>query len=70
MYGCRYEFVDYGTGAYLECVYHPLAQYNSVEEIERNYAWPSTQWFDYSEIPDMIKGQEAFPIEEAAPSHS
>ena len=53
--------MDYGTGAYLECVYHPLAQYNSVEEIERNYTWPSTQWFDYSVIPDMTKGKEAFP---------
>jgi uroporphyrinogen decarboxylase len=43
-------------------VYHPLAQYDSVEEIERNYTWPSTQWFDYSLVPDMIKGKEAFPV--------
>jgi uroporphyrinogen decarboxylase len=27
MHGCKYEVVDYGTGVYLECVYHPLAQY-------------------------------------------
>lgn len=63
MYGCRYEFVDYGTGAYLECVYHPLAQYNSAEDIEHNYTWPSTQWFDYSVIPNMLKGKETFPIQ-------
>jgi len=62
MYGCRYEKVDYGTGVYSECVYHPLAQYNSIEEIERNYTWPTADWFDYSVIPDQIKGKEMYPI--------
>jgi uroporphyrinogen decarboxylase len=62
MYGCRYEKVDYGTGVYSECVYHPLAQYSSIEEIERNYTWPSADWFDYSVIPDQIKGKEMYPI--------
>ncbi len=62
MYGCRYEDVDYGTGVYSECVYHPLAQYNTVEEIERNYTWPTADWFDYSVIPGQIKGKEAYPV--------
>ena len=62
MYGCRYENVNYGTGVYSECVYHPLAQYNSIEEIERNYTWPTADWFDYSVIPDQIKGKEMYPI--------
>ncbi|MCD6506109.1 uroporphyrinogen-III decarboxylase-like protein [Candidatus Poribacteria bacterium] len=62
MYGCRYEKVNYGTGVYSECVYHPLAQYNSIEEIERNYTWPTADWFDYSVIPDQIKGREMYPI--------
>jgi len=63
MHGCRYEDVDYGTGVYPECVYHPLAGYNSVEEIERNYTWPSTDWFDYSVLPPQIKGREMYPIQ-------
>jgi uroporphyrinogen decarboxylase len=62
MYGCRFEDVDYGTGVYSECVTHPLAQYDSVEEIARNYTWPTPDWFDYSVIPDQIKGKEMYPI--------
>jgi len=62
MYGCRYEDVDYGSGVYSECVFHPLAQYDSVEAIEHNYIWPTADWFDYSVIPDQIKGKEEYPI--------
>ena len=37
VFGCRYKKVSYGTGVYRECIYHPLAKYKTVEEIERNY---------------------------------
>ncbi|MBC7319738.1 uroporphyrinogen-III decarboxylase-like protein [bacterium] len=63
MYGCKYRDVDYGTGVYSECVYHPLAKYETVEEIEKNYVWPTVDWFDYSVIPDQIKGKEEYPIQ-------
>jgi len=63
VYGCRYKDVDYGTGVYSECVYHPLAQYNSIEEVEDNYTWPTADWFDYSLIPDQVKGKELYPIQ-------
>jgi uroporphyrinogen decarboxylase len=62
MYGCRFEDVDYGTGVYSECVTHPLAQYDTVEEIAGNYTWPTADWFDYSVIPNQIKGKEMYPI--------
>ena len=62
MYGCRYEDVDYGTGVYRECIYHPLARYDSIEEIEQGYTWPTADWFDYSGLPDQIKGKERYPI--------
>jgi uroporphyrinogen decarboxylase len=62
IYGCKYKEVDYGTGVYAECIYHPLAKYNSVEEIEKNYTWPSVDWFDYSVIPKQIEGKEDYPI--------
>jgi uroporphyrinogen decarboxylase len=62
MYGCRFEDVDYGTGVYSECVTHPLAQYDTVEEIAGNTTWPTADWFDYSVIPDQIKGKEMYPI--------
>ena len=50
MYGCRYGDVDYGTGVYSEVVYHPLAQYTSVDEIADTYTWPTPDWFDYSGV--------------------
>ncbi len=62
VFGCRYQDIDYGTGVYREVVEYPLAQYNSVAEIERNYTWPDPDWWDYSEIPQQIKGNEMYPI--------
>jgi uroporphyrinogen decarboxylase len=62
LWGCRHRRVDYGTGAYSECVYHPLAQFDSVEEIEANYTWPSPDWWDYSEIPRQVQGCDDCPI--------
>ena len=61
-FGCRYSDVDYGTGRYSECVYHPLAEHLSIDEIERNYTWPSPDWYDYSTIKDQIRGWEDYPI--------
>lgn len=63
MYGCRYRNVEYSGGVYAECVYHPLAQYETVEEIEKNYVWPTVDWFDYSVIPSQIKGKEEYPVQ-------
>lgn len=62
MYGCKYEWADYGTGSYLECVSNPLAQYGSVEEIQRDYTWPSVDWFDFSGIPERVAAREKHPI--------
>lgn len=62
VYGCKYCDIDYGAGVYRELTYSPLAQYTTVEEIERNYAWPKADWLDYSEIPDQIKKIEKHPI--------
>ena len=30
----------------------------SVEEIDRNYTWPTADWFDYSDIPKRVEGLE------------
>ena len=62
VFGCRYQKIDYGTGVYDECVYHPLAEYNSVAEIEREYTWPEPDWWDYSGIREQIRGWEDYPI--------
>jgi uroporphyrinogen decarboxylase len=62
IFGCRYRLVEYGTGAYSECVFSPLAQYRSAEEIEANYTWPSPDWWDYSGIAQQIESKEERPI--------
>jgi len=63
VYGCRYRNVKYGTGAYRECVYHPLANYETLGEIKRNFDWPSVELYDYSVIPDQVVAYEDYPIQ-------
>ena len=63
VYGRRYKNVDYGSGRYLECIRGPLEGYASVDEIEANYTWPTTDLYDYSVIPGQIRGRKRdYPI--------
>lgn len=62
IFGCKYKRVDYGAGVYDECIFHPLAQFRSVEEIEKNYTWPKPDWFDWSEIEKQLEGKEKYPV--------
>ena len=61
-YRVRYQDIDYGTGVYREAVGHPLAQFRSVEEIERSYTWPRPDWWDYAGIRDQANGNDHLPI--------
>ncbi|MFN8440139.1 MAG: uroporphyrinogen decarboxylase family protein [Caldilineaceae bacterium] len=65
MFGMRHKNITYGNGAgvYRECVTHPLAQFETVEEIERNYTWPTADWFDYSEIPHQAALRRDYPLQ-------
>jgi len=62
-FGVKSKTVDYGAGAYVESISTPLAEYRSVAEIERDYAWPKPDWWDYSELPKQIAGKETRPIQ-------
>ena len=62
VFGRRFRPVDYGTGVYNECVHSPLAEHQSVEEIEANYTWPGPDWWDYSGIREQIEGKDEYPI--------
>ena len=62
IWGVRRQKVDYGTGSYTEAVTAPLAHYRSVDEIEASYSWPSPDHWDYSHLPEAIRGQEHRPI--------
>jgi uroporphyrinogen decarboxylase len=62
VFGCRYRDMHYKTGFYRECVYHPLTEYESVEEIEREYVWPDIEDYDHSVIPAQLEGWEGYPV--------
>ncbi len=62
IFGIQRVKVDYGCGQYSEATNAPLSGYTSVEEIEANYEWPQPDWWDYSDIPNQIKGHEHEPI--------
>jgi len=63
VFGCRFRDIDYGTGVYRESIHYPLAEFNSVEEIERNYRWPEPDWWGYSGLPEQVAGKEDYPIQ-------
>lgn len=63
VFGRKFRDIDYGTGSYRECIHNPLAGFTSVAEIERNYAWPDPDWWDYGVIPGQIRGNEMYPIQ-------
>lgn len=62
IFGCRFKEVNYGSGIYSECVYHPLVEYKTLNEIKRNYKWPILDWYDYSVISKQIAGKEMYPV--------
>lgn len=62
VFGCLYRNIDYGTGIYEECIFHPLADFQTIEEIESNYTWPDPDWWDYNGIPDQIRNHEIYPV--------
>ena len=62
IWGLKTTRIEYGTGTYDETINAPLAQYNSVAEIEAHYRWPSPDSWTYAHLPAAIKGQEHRPI--------
>jgi uroporphyrinogen decarboxylase len=61
-FGCRFKSMDYGNGVYNECVFSPLAGFDSIREISTHYQWPHPDWWDYSGIRAQIRGREMYPL--------
>ncbi|MFA6241380.1 MAG: uroporphyrinogen decarboxylase family protein [Candidatus Hydrogenedentales bacterium] len=61
-WGLQYRDVDYGSGVYPECANHPLAAYNTIEEIDANYIFPTADWFDFSHLPEVVEAAGGSPI--------
>ena len=63
VFGCLYRDMDYGSGVYRECVHAPLAEFESVGEIEERYSWPRPDCWDYSTIRHQLQGLEMYPVQ-------
>lgn len=61
-FGCRFSYVGHRDGPGEECVFHPLAGFASVSEIEAKYEWPSPDWWDYSTIGEQVEGFDDYPV--------
>jgi uroporphyrinogen decarboxylase len=46
-WGMRHKLVPHGGGAYSEQYFYPLAAAQIIRDLD-DYAWPTTDWFDYS----------------------
>ena len=53
MWGVHRSPVTYGEGAYMEIDRYPLAAARDIDDLRR-HPWPTTDWFDYSVVPDRI----------------
>ncbi len=53
IWGVHRQSVSFGAGAYSEIDVHPLAKVKDIALIQ-SYCWPSTDWFDYSVLPEQI----------------
>ncbi len=58
MWGVRRKPVSYGTGSYDEIGFYPLHDAKTVDDLAM-HRWPSTDWFDYSVLPDRIAATQA-----------
>jgi uroporphyrinogen decarboxylase len=48
----------FGLGSYDEIDFHPLAAVESIDQLEQ-HRWPSTDWYDYSVLPERIAAAHA-----------
>jgi uroporphyrinogen decarboxylase len=63
VFGCRFRHMSYGSGVYRECCFHPLAQYETVEEIKKDYRWPSPDWYGYCGLKEKLADLEEYPVQ-------
>ena len=66
-WGIRYKPQKYNKGFYDEVCFYPLAKAETVEDIE-NYLWPSTYWFNYSNISKDCERYKDYAIYTGWPS--
>ena len=63
LWGVGYREMPYGTGTYSEAVVNPLAAFETVEELEAGYRWPSPDWYDYEALREQVRGRDDRPVQ-------
>ena len=58
IWGVRRKPVSYGEGSYSEIDFYPLHDVENVDDLNR-HTFPSTEWFDYSVMPERIAAAQA-----------
>jgi uroporphyrinogen decarboxylase len=59
MWGIVYREISYGSGVYSEPEHHPLAQADSVAEVDA-HRWPSCDDFDYSVVTRALDAADGY----------
>lgn len=62
VYGCCYRTIRHKTGIYDECFFNLLAACKTLGEVKKHARWETVDMYDYSVIPDQIKGWEDYPV--------
>ena len=63
LWGVRFRDMPYGAGVYREVSRSPLAAFETVEEIEAGYVWPSADLYDYGALAGQAAGCDERPVQ-------
>jgi uroporphyrinogen decarboxylase len=58
IWGVRRKAVSYGPDSYSEIDFYPLQDAKTIDDLNK-HRWPSTEWFNYSVLPEQIKAVQA-----------
>lgn len=61
-YGIVTTRVTHATGSYDEAVVHPLADFESVEEIDAHYSWPTPDWWSVDHMAEELEATGDRPV--------
>ncbi len=63
-WGVKYKIAKHGrNGSYYEICSHPIQRYETVAEIEENYKWPKTEWFNFRKMSEEFSNFHNYAIE-------
>lgn len=64
-WGVRMKPVTYAdnSGTYYEVCGYPIAQYETIDEIEANYTWPKVEWFNFNTVEEQCRQYPDYAIQ-------